>query len=140
MSRVCNAALPEKFTDVPGSCLAVRAVKAAGVVGGIEGHQALHDWTFANQAELGSMDEGAWSAVASQHGIAEGAFIEAIMDPVVNRLIASDIAEYRRLRNRHLPTLRIEQKIMPRFYLEGEPVIDRVLIEAQAARQQANQP
>ena len=140
LSHACNSALPEKFTDVPGACVAVRALKAAGIVGGIEGHQALHDWAFANQSELGNMDEGAWAAIAAQHGIPEGAFIEAIMGPTVNGLIASDIAEYRRLRNRHLPTLRIEQKIMPRFYLEGEPVIDRVLIEAQAARQNATQP
>ena len=64
MSRMCNAVLPEKFSDVPGACLAVRAIKAAGIVGGIEGHQALHDWAFANQSELGNMDEGAWAAVA----------------------------------------------------------------------------
>lgn len=140
LSHGCNAELPTKFNDVPGACMAVRATKASGLVEGVTGYRALHDWAFANQPELGSMDEGDWAAVAAEHGIDAGAFVEAMMNPAVDRLIAADIAEYKRLRLRHLPSLRIEQKLMPRWYLEGEPVIDRVLIEAKAARQQASQP
>jgi predicted DsbA family dithiol-disulfide isomerase len=116
--------------------MASRALKAAGIVGGIDAHAAFHDWAFANQPELQNMDEGSWAALAAQEGMDPGTFVEVLMSPEVNRLIALDIAEFKRLGHRHLPTILIEQKFMPRWFLKDEPVIDRVLIEAKATRTQ----
>jgi protein-disulfide isomerase/uncharacterized membrane protein len=136
LDRACNAALASKLQSVPGACMASRALKAAGIVGGIDAHAAFHDWAFANQPELQNMDEGSWAALAAQEGMDPGTFVEVLMSPEVNRLIALDIAEFKRLGHRHLPTILIEQKFMPRWFLKDEPVIDRVLIEAKATRTQ----
>ncbi|MCH2135392.1 MAG: thioredoxin domain-containing protein [Phycisphaerales bacterium] len=128
--HACNSRLPQRFEDRAGSCLAAHAAKAAALAGGEAAHKAVHDYALANQAHLGQMDEGDWAAIAAGQGANPAEFIELLSSEEVEVMVQDDINEYRRLRHRHLPTLRVEQKIMPRWQMDGEPVIQRVLEEA----------
>jgi protein-disulfide isomerase/uncharacterized membrane protein len=131
LETFCN---PNVSVDSPGACMAARAVLAAGLTGGVQGYGALHDWALANQPQLPDMDEAAWAAIAQSHGLEVAEFLDALTGPQTEQLVSEGIAEGKRLRIRSMPTIFVNGKPVPRPFLEGEPIMDRILKEAQQAQ------
>ena len=133
LETLCNTNVR---VDSPGACMAARAVLAAGLTGGDSGFKALHDWALANQPQLPDMDEAAWAAIAQDHGIEVAEYIDALTGPQTEQLVNEGIAEGKRLRIRSMPTIYVSGKPIPRMFLDGEPIMDRILKEAQKAQEE----
>ncbi len=129
----CNELLSKRNPGAPGSCLAAKAVKAAGVVGGDAAFQRMHDWALANQPTLANMDEAAWAAVAAEQGLELAEYLDTLTGPGMQALIQEDAEEYAKLRVRGVPSLFVQGKHIPRPFLEGHSIITSVLQEAAKA-------
>ncbi|MCP4757972.1 MAG: thioredoxin domain-containing protein [Planctomycetes bacterium] len=131
LNHDCNPGLPERIKDRAGSCMAARALKAAGLIGGNQSAFDMAWWLIDNGPSLGEMDEQTIVDQAASFGIDAGRFQSAMNSAGVDQLIAQDIAEFNRLKFRGIPSILVQNRLIPRMnvediYLLG-PVLDEVL-------------
>ena len=128
--RECNPSLPPPVPNKPDipqfpmSCIAARAAKAAGILGGVDAFWKMHEWLIQNSAAVS--DQTVVSA-ATAIGLDGAAFSATMSDPKVQAAIASDArslnvnpnAEHTYLYKHGIPTIRINDKIVPRLEAQG---------------------
>lgn len=124
----------------PFACTAARAVEAAGELGGAEAYWKMHVWLMEHQEGL---TEAALAEAAAVAGT-DPAVLRATMEAASwTDVIREDIFAGKRLPVLRwgwlpglnaIPTIFIDGKYVPRWFLEGEPVLDKILEAAVTAR------
>ncbi len=131
LSHDCNPNLPSRLKSRPGSCLAARAAKAAGLAGGDDAYFEMAFWLIENGPDLDEMTEADMIQRAMEMDIDATDFADAINSIGVDDLIEQDIAEFKRHRFPHMPAVILEGRQIPRLTLDGHSVIGRALDDAQ---------
>jgi predicted DsbA family dithiol-disulfide isomerase/uncharacterized membrane protein len=131
ISHDCNPNLPARMQSRDGACLAARALKAAGVVGGGDKAIEMAFWLIDNGPDLGTMGQQALVDHAIAIGIDGQRFAEALNSVGVEKLVDQDVAEFKRDRFKRVPTVVVGKRVIPRVALQGHTVIGRVLDDVQ---------
>jgi len=134
-NRACNPRLPPPpqppkpdISQFPQACVAARAAKAAGIVGGPDAFWKMHDWLVQNS---NAVSEQSVAAAASSLGIDPTAFVAAFNGPDAQSAIANDANSlYGYLFKTGIPTIRVNDRIIPRWKLKGDNILERVFKEA----------
>jgi len=119
LDQACNANLPAKLQPRAGSCLAARALKTAGIVGGEDKAFEMAWWLIDNGPSLGSMSEVDIITQASDLGMDPSAFATTLNSAGVDRLIKQDVDEFKRNRFPHLPVVIVDDRQIPRLSLQN---------------------
>ena len=127
ISHDCNPNLPARMKSRPGACLAARALKAAGVVGGGDKAIEMAFFLIDHGPDLGDMDQQAIVDQAAAIGIDRARFAQSLNSAGIENLVDQDVAEFKRVRFKRVPTVIISGRVIPRISLEGHSVIGRVL-------------
>lgn len=132
----CNSAIQQgKF---PSGCLAARAVEAAGLLGGEAAYWKLHAWVTQNQANV---NDGSLTEAAAALGLKAGEFADRMKQPDVEAAIKNDIEAGQKMPSLRLgmpaginsiPTIFVNGKLVPRWKLENQPVLNLIIEEAAA--------
>jgi protein-disulfide isomerase/uncharacterized membrane protein len=126
-NQACNSEVPR--TAHPQACRASQAAEAAGRLGGVDGSWKMHEWLMTHQAEVN--DETIRRA-ASEMGFNPDAFFAAMDGPEVKAAIEEDCKAGKPMLYRgSIPTIYLNRKVLPRWHLEGRPVLERILDEAE---------
>lgn len=111
----------------PLACRASQAAEAAGRLGGTEAYWRMHEWLFANIDEFS--DETLRAAAIEMDLDADALFAE--MDsPEVAEAIEEDSRAGKRMGLRAIPFLFINERRVPRWRLEGQPVLETMIEKA----------
>lgn len=121
----CNPSLSQ--TRFPHSCLAARIAEAAGTLAGNDAFWRAHHWLLTHQSTLGDASP---AAVAAEIGTDESALRDAMSLPDVAAAIAEDVEAGKRASIRAIPTLFINGKWVPRWRLENQRVLERIIEQA----------
>lgn len=131
--RECNPNLPAPVPnqkDIPQfsmACVAARAAKAAGTMGGPDAFWKMHEWLIQNSADVSFESvERAAGAIGL-----DAALFRVTMDtPATKAAIATDAGMMRNLLFKSgIPTIRINDKIIPRWKLKGDNILERIFKE-----------
>jgi protein-disulfide isomerase/uncharacterized membrane protein len=134
LNHDCNPNLPSRIKSRKGSCLAARAAKAAGLVGGDDAYFDMAFWLIQNGPSLDEMTEADMIQQSLEMGLDAAEFASVIGSVGVDDLIEQDVAEFKRHRFPHMPAVILEGRQIPRLTLEGHSVIGRALDEAQRGK------
>lgn len=125
----CNSSVPRSAH--PRGCDAARLAEAAALLAGEDGFWKVHEWLFANQDDVAN---GRFAGAAAVLGVAPSLLEAAMKDARLPDLIAEDITSARPdggstsfLYRGSLPTIHVNGKVVPRWRLRGQPVLDRIL-------------
>ncbi|MBT5657639.1 MAG: thioredoxin domain-containing protein [Phycisphaerae bacterium] len=127
ISHDCNPNLPDRLKSRPGACVAARALKAAGVIGGGNGAIDMAFWLIDNGPDLRESDQQPIINAAASFGLNRQQFAEALNSAGVENLVDQDIAEFKRQGFKRVPTVLISGRVIPRIALQGHSVIARIL-------------
>lgn len=128
-NKDCNPAVGT--TRFAAACAAARAAEAAGVVGGADGYQHMHAWLFANQEKI---SEEFIRENAATLGLDVDAFLAAWNSPEAAARVAEDVAVARRLNVNSLPSLYVNERLVPRWRRDNDNILERIIQEAAAGR------
>lgn len=126
----CNPGLPpnvNKSVIRAASCLASRAVEAAGKLGGNEAYWRMHEWVMKNQKEVTAES---LAKAAKEQGMDAGAFAEAMRSSEVESAIRDDAIAGQMAGLTSLPMVFVGGKQVPRPLRDGDNVIKRIIEEA----------
>lgn len=115
----------------PGACLAARAAEAARRLGGEAGFARYHAWLMDARAPF---DAAKLAAGASATGLDSAAFQEELASPGVAAAVRADVEAARRLGIHAIPLLYVDGRRVPRWRLEGAPLLERLLAEGLGVR------
>jgi protein-disulfide isomerase len=121
----CNPSLPR--TGSPQGCRAAHAAEAAGHIGGHDMYWRMHDWLMTNRADF---SDAALQQAAMSMGLEPMMFMAALDVPQVTDAIQSDIAITQRLGPPRMPRVHINGRLVPRWNIPGESILDRMIDEA----------
>ncbi|HWL94901.1 MAG TPA: DsbA family protein [Phycisphaerae bacterium] len=129
-NQACNSVVSR--TAFPHSCTAAKAAEAAGLLAGVDGYWKMHDWLMSHRTEV---NDQSISAAAQELGFEAGAFTAAMADPQVAAAIEEDCKAAKTsptatnllLYRGSIPTIFINGRATPRFRLDRNLVIDRIL-------------
>jgi protein-disulfide isomerase len=120
----------------PKGCLAARAAKAAGILGGADGFWRMHEWLMVNQA---TFSEQTLAAAAPSLGFDPATLNGTMLGTAVDAAIVEDVKHGRYMIPKGLPTIYVNGKFIPRWMREGDNVLERIINEASGpGRQPAN--
>jgi len=125
----CNEKVPR--TKHPAACLAARAAEAAARMGGEEAHRELHAWLMEH---VEGLDEAGLRAAALELGLDPEGLSITMGTPAVADAIAEDARVGWALGLRSIPYLFVDGRHVPRWDLEGEPVLERIFDRAASGR------
>ncbi len=132
----CNPVLSESASAKhPMACRASQAAEAAGRLGGLDGYWKMHAWLMEHQSEVG--DETLRQA-AVDFGFDADAFVAAMDDPASTDAITEDVnaakpnpkSKSSLLYRGGIPTIYVNGKVIPRWRLEGENILERIFDKA----------
>jgi len=117
------------------SCIAHRAVEAAGILGGRDAYWQMHAWVFEHQETLSL--EGVVEH-AEDMGLGAGMFETTMESPAVQDAIMEDARGAKPTKDTramgrillyrgNIPTVYVNGKVVPRWKLESNVVIDEIL-------------
>jgi protein-disulfide isomerase len=130
LDQSCNPSAP--VTARPQACRASRAAEAAGLLGGAGAYWRMHAWLLSHQADL---SDAALVGAALEAGVDQAALLAMLEEPAVTEGIEEDARAavpspgrppsflYRDA----LPTIYVNEKVVPQWQVGGKPVIDRIL-------------
>lgn len=138
--RECNPSLPpppppaapgaQQKPDIPQfpkSCIAARAAKAAGSLGGPDAFWKMHEWLIRNKDAVSNETV---QQTASAIGLDAAAFAGALASPQTQAAIAADATAMRNMLFKSgIPTIRINDKVIPRWKLKGDNILERIFKE-----------
>lgn len=132
VDKACN--MFARQTMFPYSCIASRAAEAAGQLGGEEGYWKMHDWLLANQLQPGGAPPGGQPlteplvlAHAKEMGFDEAAFLDAYRGKDVKAAIDEDARGGARVNVQSLPTIVLNGKRVPRWFVGETIVLDKII-------------
>ncbi|MHC4948301.1 MAG: DsbA family protein, partial [Planctomycetota bacterium] len=128
VDQACNPS--SSRTMYPLGCRAAAAAEAAGRLGGADAYWRMHDWLLANRDRVG--DDAALRAAATACGLAPDALLAEMETDEVRRGILRDALAGQSAGLRGVPTVFVNGRFVPRFRLEGDDVMRRI-VEAAAA-------
>lgn len=115
----------------PGACRVARAADAVFALAGARGFDAYHARLMES---AGAPDEAALARLAAELGLESAAFTRALEDEATLASVRADVANARRMGVTSIPCLFVERRRVPRWRLEGELLVERILAEALDAR------
>lgn len=123
------AGAPQKpdIPQFPKSCIAARAAKAAGSLGGPDAFWKMHEWLIKNSTAVSN--ETVQQAAISI-GLDGATFNATMANPQIQTAIAADATATRNLLFKSgIPTIRVNDKIIPRWKLKGDNILERIFKE-----------
>ena len=127
VNKECNPQVPD--VRHPLACRAAQAAEAAGVLGGPNAFWKLHAWLMEHPKEF---NDQALQAAAAQIGLDPGALLVTMATPEVQAAIADDITMGQQMGLQNVPWIIVDGRWVPRWLLEGEDVLGRIVNEAAA--------
>jgi len=117
------------------ACRASAAAEAAGTLGGTAAYWKMHNWLMDHQKEF---NDTTLKQAAVEMGLDVDALFKAMGDPRIAENIREDaLAAQQELRSTNsmlyrggIPTIYVNGKVIPRWRLEQNPIIDLILNEA----------
>jgi predicted DsbA family dithiol-disulfide isomerase len=125
INMTCNP-----YTQVdrfPKSCIAHKAVIAAGLLGGSDGYWRMQEWLTTNREIV---EEARVRQIAPTMGLDAEKLAQLMESDDVARLLTQDAATGRAVNLSAVPTVYINGKFVPRWLREGESVLERIMTEA----------
>lgn len=124
VNPACNPHVDVTLNDL--SCEASRATEAAGQLAGNDAYWAMHDWVLRNQDgfSLDTIRQGAEAI-----GLDPDALVAMMSDQNVRLAVQEDMDAGGAMRFRSIPTCFINNKYVPRLYLEGDCIVDEIASE-----------
>lgn len=127
-NRDCNPALQPTSPSHPQACRMSQAAEAAGQLGGVEGYWKMHAWLMDH---LEDFSDDLLLQAASGMGFDTTALFAAMDNPETAAAIQEDLNAGRNFLYRSgIPTVYINGKVVPRWRLEGQPLLAQILDEA----------
>lgn len=133
VDKRCN--MFARQTMFPYSCSAALGAEAAGLLGGAEGYWKMHEWLLSHQPAPGvggGFTEQGIVARAVEMGLDESAFLAAMRGKEAKAAVDEDARGGARVNVQSLPTMVLNGKRVPRWFVGEAIVLDRI-IEAAAA-------
>lgn len=127
ISHDCNPNLPDRLKSRPGACVAARALKAAGIVGGGDSAIDMAFWLIDNGPDLRESNPQPIIDAAASLGLNSQQFADTLNSAGVENLVDQDVAEFKRQGFKRVPTVLISKRVIPRIALQGHSVIARIL-------------
>jgi predicted DsbA family dithiol-disulfide isomerase len=130
----CNPKIKERRHA--NACRAARAAEAAGRVAGSEGYWKMHTWLMESQ---GTFDDPALRQALEDMGLDRDTFFDAMAQSELQQSILEDVEAGNQLpRLRHgmppgiygLPTIFVNERFVPRWSLDGRPILHEILAKA----------
>jgi protein-disulfide isomerase len=125
VDKSCNPSLPK--TIFPLGCRAARAAEAAGQLGGTEAFWKMAQWIMNNRANY---SDPLAKAQAGAMGLNADEFGKMMDSSEVEKLVSMDADIGKRIQLPEVPRIFINGKVLPRWKLPGQFVIERVIEEA----------
>jgi protein-disulfide isomerase/uncharacterized membrane protein len=133
--QTCNPGVTE--SRFPQSCRAARAAEAAGQLGGKDAFWALHAWLMGHP---GPATDEALRAAAAEAGLDANALLAKIDDPQVTQAVNEDVQAGKSAGIRSIPTVLVNERLVPRWLLDGYDVLGAILTEAAGVSADAAPP
>ncbi len=127
----CNPVLAVESKH-PYACLASRAAEAAGQLGGIDGYWRMHDWLMENHQKV---SDQSLRQAASELGFNPDALIQMMSTDAVKGAIEEDCVAAKRSKDTQvtllwrssIPTIYINNKLVPWWRIKEQVIIDKIL-------------
>lgn len=110
----------------PYACRAARAVEAAGRLGGDDVYWAMHTWLMEH---FDSLSDAVVRGKAVQLGLDPETLFAEMEKPEVAAAIDEDIQAGKRLGVRGIPWIFVDNRRVPRWQLNGDPIFDEIFAE-----------
>lgn len=118
----------------PLGCRAARVAETAGQLGGDQAYWRMHEWLMANQRNFSDASVRAFVSSLRLDPATFMAALEGDGAPEVAKAISDDISIGQRLHMTSLPRIYINGKVVARWNLPGEFILERIIEEAAIAR------
>jgi predicted DsbA family dithiol-disulfide isomerase len=128
LSSTCNPAVSKDLVN-EASCLAARATGAGGRFAGVAGFWAIHSWIKQNRETL---DVDSLTAQIRSIGVEYTWFARVMNSPEITTAINQDVEEAKQLGLLAIPLLYVNDRWVPRWYLEGEDVLFEIFAAAKS--------
>lgn len=127
----CNPAVNVTFH--PLACRASAAAEAAGALRGPDGYWKMHVWLMEHQNEF---SDDALRKAAPGLGFDPDALFQKMEEPEVATAIREDAVATKSgidmLYRRGIPTIYVNDKVIPRWRMRDKPIVDKILDRAYA--------
>ncbi|MEE2906241.1 MAG: thioredoxin domain-containing protein [Planctomycetota bacterium] len=121
----CNDNIRPEYRDTfPSSCAAVKAVKAAGKLGGRDAYWGMIEFLMESGQQVTKPEI---LSTATQLGLDREAFLTMMESQQINAMVQTDILRTKGWRLRSFPSLYVNGKLVPRWKLNDEPIVERVV-------------
>lgn len=120
----CNPRISRTFH--PQACLAARAAEAAGALGGADMFWRMHTWLWPNHQRF-TLEN--FKKVSQGFGLDPEQFQEALTSSQVESALQEDVQASAKLQIRSIPTIYINGRLVPRWKLQDDEKLSRVLDE-----------
>jgi protein-disulfide isomerase len=125
MDKTCNSKIAA--TVRPRACLAARAAEAAGHVAGADAYWRIHASLLRDQT---GFSEATLRDVALESGCDFETLSEVMEQRDVLAAIVADISAGYALHVQTTPAVFVNEKFVPRWKRDGDPVLQRILAQA----------
>lgn len=121
----CNSRVLPRFREMfPSGCIAAKAVKAAGKLGGKEAYWAMIEF-FMDAGQKVTLPE--IIAASTKIGLDRDEFIEMIESPEVQTIMETDMLRSKGWGMRSFPGVVVDGKLIPRWKLEDKKIVEQVM-------------
>jgi protein-disulfide isomerase/uncharacterized membrane protein len=131
VDHACNPVITKPEGTKFASCPAAQAAEAADLSEGPEGFWKMHHWLMVSK---GAFTDEALNQELGLHGLDMPQFRAAMAHPTVAEKIRSHARAAQTLGIQTIPMVFIDGKHVPRFKLDNENLLPRMIDEAAAAR------
>jgi predicted DsbA family dithiol-disulfide isomerase len=140
LNESCNPS--SSVTKFELACRLAEAAEAAGSIAGEDGYWAMHDWLLAHQDSFTAASSAAspgdrlaqaddiLAAAARELGLDPQRFREAMDAEEVKNAITEDAVAAKKIGITGIPFVHVNGKFVPRWRLEGEEILQKILREA----------
>ena len=119
----CNSRIRDSFRELfPSGCIAAKAVKSAGKLGGKEAYWAMIDYLM-NAGQKVTQPEIISAGV--KIGLDRDAFLEAMDSQEIEAQVQTDVLRTKGWGMRTFPAIVIDGKLVPRWKLDDKPIIEQ---------------
>ena len=121
----CNDNIRPEFADkFPSSCTAAMAVKSAGKLGGQEAYWEMIEFLLDSGQQVTKPEI---LAAGTRIGLDRDALMTAMESDEISALVRTDIMRAKGWRLRSFPSIFVDGKQIPRWQLDDEPIVERVV-------------
>ena len=121
----CNDNIRPEFRDqFPSSCTAVKAVKTAGKLGGRDAYWGMIEFLMESGQQVTKPEI---LSMAGRLGLEREDFLTMLESQQINAMVQTDILRAKGWRLRSFPSLYVDGKLVPRWHLDDQPIVERVV-------------